>query len=452
MMRTAFLLAGLVAVVGSGTAAGQTKEIQDGVERRLADVRAAGRTAEHIEIFRRLLNRGLLGSFDASLVAPENCPAFLHSYSDLGYYQPALALINKARSRLIDPMVPGASQEKALLRWLGSEADPNAPLSSVHGQFGKMQLPALAEGVRLPGRGVVFTATLPMPPKDPLAAAEKPADKPLTAWEQERRALRGETDKPVKAESRAPSLSETILRLLAENGKHFTELGPDEEVTVAVVFRPGKLLGGEQCILCHQASPHAMWKYWYNTDPQGTDSKADPGRSGGERPAKSVLVDPEKPAESVVDLFRNGLALGDLNLKQGKPREAVKIYRELIDKCGDTLEALEKLPAESSRAERVHVVRVGMEAYAKLAQAQVALGENDAVLKMLKEWEAFSHKFVQLAASPKTQPEPKTPPSPLPTRLTISAPKKLLDQVGAGKISFDEFRKTATIEYQDGKP
>jgi hypothetical protein len=30
----------------------------------------------------------------------------------------------------------------------------------------------------------------------------------------------------------------------------------------------------------------------------------------------------------------------------------------------------------------------------------------------------------------------------------VSAPKRLLDQVGTGKISFEEFRKEAKVEYQ----
>jgi hypothetical protein len=47
-------------------------------------------------------------------------------------------------------------------------------------------------------------------------------------------------------------VSETILRLLAENGKHFTELAPDAQITVAVVFRPS-------------ASPAPIQYYYYPT-------------------------------------------------------------------------------------------------------------------------------------------------------------------------------------------
>jgi hypothetical protein len=35
---------------------------------------------------------------------------------------------------------------------------------------------------------------------------------------------------------------------------------------------------------------------------------------------------------------------------------------------------------------------------------------------------------------------------PLPRKLIISAPKNLLDQVGAGKITFDEFKQAVTVQ------
>ena len=35
----------------------------------------------------------------------------------------------------------------------------------------------------------------------------------------------------------------------------------------------------------------------------------------------------------------------------------------------------------------------------------------------------------------------------MPNKLVVTASKKLLDDVGAGKISFEEFCKAATVEY-----
>src|SRR6202023_439005 len=98
------------------------------------------------------------------------------------------------------------------------------------------------EGVYLKGHGVVYTVTLPIAAQKPQVPLGQPADKPLSPWEKEQRALRGDKTEPTKkAETGPPSVSETVLRLLADNGKHFTELAPDETVTVAVVFRPNRL-------------------------------------------------------------------------------------------------------------------------------------------------------------------------------------------------------------------
>jgi len=42
---------------------------------------------------------------------------------------------------------------------------------------------------------------------------------------------------------------------------------------------------------------------------------------------------------------------------------------------------------------------------------------------------------------------PFSPPPSLPSKLIISAPKRLLDQVGAGKIPYADFRRQATVDY-----
>jgi hypothetical protein len=36
----------------------------------------------------------------------------------------------------------------------------------------------------------------------------------------------------------------------------------------------------------------------------------------------------------------------------------------------------------------------------------------------------------------------------LPAKVCVSAPKRLLNQMRAGKISFEQFQKAATVEYQ----
>ena len=219
-------------------------------------------------------------------------------------------------------------------------------------------------------------------------------------------------------------------------------------MTVAVVFRPGKVFANELCMACHQTNAKAAWMDWLGEGNPGTPG----GPIGSGVPARPRPVGPgsaSQSSESVADLFRNGLSLGELHLKQGKPREAVKVYRDLVGRCVETLEALGKLPSEQSAAEIAYVVRVAMEVYAKLAQAQVELSDTEAALKTLKEWQAFGDKYVQAPAGPGTGTitKPKPTPSPVPARLIVSAPKQLLDQVGSGRLKFDDFCKGATVKY-----
>ena len=52
------------------------------------------------------------------------------------------------------------------------------------------------------------------------------------------------------------------------------------------------------------------------------------------------------------------------------------------------------------------------------------------------------------AKEEKTKPALVSKATPLPSRLLVSASKQLLDAVAAGKISFEEFRQAATVEWQ----
>ncbi len=460
---TRCILASLLSVFSVGPASSQTKEIQDEIERKLAKARAANRTEEHIEIFRRLLNRGLIGSYDHASIAPVYWQLSHHGYdlpstATMTYYtqssyidpatnKPIYYYEPKTASASIYPAPPiGAYSATPSVKYdLGFPASnyvPSRPSDSVHAGLGKLPPPTLAEGVYLPGRGVVYTATLPVPPKNPMATTDKPADKPVSAWERERRHLRGENEeKPTKPVAGPPSVSETILHLLAENGKHFTELKPDEQVTIAVVFRPGKLFADQQCTQCHQVgvdmSRNASSGSATTSGSMGSSTST--GTSGKE--------DPNKPAESVVTLFRNDMALGDLHLKQGKAREAALVYRQLLKNCADLLASLEKQPPDTTRSERLHVIMVTAEVYAKLAQAQFAAGDKEEALKSLQAGADLSRKIEKFIAEPKTEKNTAPPPNPVPARLVISVPKKVLDMVADGKISFEQFRGTATIEY-----
>ena len=99
---------------------------------------------------------------------------------------------------------------------------------------------SVSEGIYLKGYGVVYAVTLPPGPHEEILVQAKPKMKPLSDWERIRKELHGEF-LDLSAEvglARLPSLTDTILHVLAENGRHFSRLGKDEKLTVAVTFRP----------------------------------------------------------------------------------------------------------------------------------------------------------------------------------------------------------------------
>ena len=85
----------------------------------------------------------------------------------------------------------------------------------------------------------------------------------------------------------------------------------------------------------------------------------------------------------------------------------------------------------------------------KLIQVYSTLGKVEELKKTLK----LLDQHVQKIAAEQKGGKPAAPPAKveLPAKLVISAPKKLLDLVGSGKLTFEEFRKNATIEYQPAR-
>jgi hypothetical protein len=438
MRRFTFAAAALLAALAAAPAAGQTGQIQDDVERKLAKARAAARTEEHIEILRRLLDRQLAESADLATTSPDQCPAIGNRNIDLGYSY------NSPTHSFLRPTEGG---DGGVRIW--DSGDKRAPGLGMMRKYDvhRLQPPPLSEGVSLPGQGVVFTVTLPTPSRDPMAVAEKPADRPLTAWERERRELRGDKpETPKKAEAGSPSVSETILRLLAENGKHFTELSPDEHVTVAVVFRPGRWFTNQQCASCHHGTARTLFNSWLEGSSAPGASSSDPNR-----PIPRPMGPPSTPAlkkadDTIAAQFRNDMALGELHVKQGKLAEAVKLYQGLIEKCDALLTELGKQPADTSGPERLQVVVIGTEICSRLAQAHLAMGDRDSALRVLQKGTGYGRNLEGVGAAPKTGTEP-APASPLPAKLVISVSKRILDQAGTGKMSLGDFRKQATITY-----
>ena len=140
---------------------------------------------------------------------------------------------------------------------------------------------------------------------------------------------------------------------------------------------------------------------------------------------------PQSPAAEEGDASSSSKArdlelLGDLHLKQGQNEEALTAFQKAVE--------LKQLDPKLSAA-----------LYRKLAQCYLALeriGEARSALDKAAE----VLKNMQEAASAQNKPAAAKPAAALPVKLIVSAPKKLLDQVKEGKISFEEFRRQATVE------
>lgn len=265
------------------------------------------------------------------------------------------------------------------------------------------------EGTYLDGYGVVFTVTLPATGRDPRPGFVGPKETPaLSEWDREQLRLRGgpASETPPPASPAHPPVGELLLRLLAENGKHFTGFKEEERVTIAVTFRSSV------------ASRPPL------------DSTRSTTIGSSTLSGQGVNSDANL-AGVIVDRFTTLETMGDLHLRQGQPQKAIDAYRQAWAQAeSGTPELPNQMTADRIRAARL-----------KLAQANLAAGNVEDAQALIAAAAAHGVK-----ASTVAQPAGSVA-APRPARLTISAPKKLLDQIGAGKMGLDEFRKQATVEY-----
>ena len=80
-----------------------------------------------------------------------------------------------------------------------------------------------------------------------------------------------------------------------------------------------------------------------------------------------------------------------------------------------------------------------------MAQALVAAQKYEEAAQILQKL-AEERKQKQ-TDPPKAEASGSGQSAPLPSKLIISAPKKLLDEVASGKMSFEEFKKAVSVEY-----
>jgi tetratricopeptide (TPR) repeat protein len=271
----------------------------------------------------------------------------------------------------------------------------------------------------------VFTITLP-PQKELKPTDSAPADKSLTEWERVRKELRGEKVEGADKKPKEPTIADILIKVLAENGKHFSQLAPEQTVTIVVTFRQAEGAVVNPAAFGDLGVPQYGIPLQRNLldqiapDQQArSDPAADPN-AGGDKSAQGGELTAKEQGKA-----KDSLLLGDLLYKQGKFAEAVDAYTAALKELKDPKDS--DAYAETCR---------------KLALTLLALDRTDQAQEFLEQF--IKHKKEAGTAPPtKAAPVAETP-----TKLILSAPKTLLDQVGSGKMSLDEFKKQVTLEVE----
>jgi hypothetical protein len=314
---------------------------------------------------------------------------------------------------------------------IDSDGRPDLFITNVHEKNGPT---ASIEGAYLKGQGVVFTLSLPAAAKDELAATAPAAPaRPPSEWEQSRRQLRGE-----RATTTAPpkktTVADILLKTLAENGKNFTQLPANEQLTLIVTFRRqqdryislgGGIFGVIDPYANMTSGPTGMGGKGGGGPGMGpagaTGSASGPPMGAGSSPTGGSGAGSSAASEPMTP-DRELELLGDLHIKRGNLSEAASAY-----------ERAKKQAADRQRFQAL---------VTKLADVYLKLNNIDAARKALE----------MPSATPTAAPPPVAAKEPaamnLPGKLILSAPKSLLDQVGGEMISFADFRKQVTLEVQ----
>jgi hypothetical protein len=374
---------------------------------------------EDVEIMRRLLVRKLDAVAPLPAVPQEQWGQLRNFGSQfVPYLGPSSAPYQLPNPSIYSPQAAG--QQTPLGTW-GNGLGPYSgyiPWNEANYNVIYLQRPHDVEGVYVKGQGVVFTVTLPPPQHSPLPEPVKAEPKPPSDWDLARQQLHGAkppaADK--KRQRKEPTTADAILKVLADNGHHFGQLDAKESLTVVVTFRKG----GDQPEQAAAGDPNAQK---VTAQPQTTGpAKTGTGTTSDQGVTGSVVKGQDSSA-------RDHELLGDLHLKQGKALDAVESY----DKALKLLkEQVKSEPGAPGLAASLRALRI------KLAQAQLTAGNVEAARKTLD---------LQIEGPGDRPQVTDKKPAALPAKLIIAAPKELLDLAGAGKISFEEFKKTATVDY-----
>jgi hypothetical protein len=241
-------------------------------------------------------------------------------------------------------------------------------------------------------------------------------------------------------------LSDVILKVLADNGKHFTILSENERITVAITFR-----GAANCTNCHQNpwqaapnGPSSVPSYPYPVPSNPGYKLSDPTSPPVTTAPGTTAAPTDKPMETAAwqSDFKNDTLLGDLHLKQGKGQEAAAAYLKALTHLETAIDH-KRFSEKGYIPGDLPILLASVDLMNKVAQAYVVAGDDEAARKALQNSARLAKEAETLAGGAATTANPK---SVLPTKLVVTVSKKQLDLMGDGKMTFEMFCKAATIE------
>ncbi len=318
-----------------------------------------------------------------------------------------------------------------------------------------------AQGTYIKGHGVVYTILMPPPKHEPKAA--QPLPQSQNEWDRVRQQIRGEnpTSPAPLLKAKEPSVADLVLEALAKYGHHFSQLGDQESLTVSIIYRLKdqahgdnvhrnylkRLIGlpGDTLSVGPNNNGFIVGGDFLYLDTLEYQIPIQANDLEVSVPSEVTQTSPPAAAKESSEKKKRGAGggtttpdqgssdyelLGDLHLKQGQGVEALRAYQQALAKSSDVQHAAAM--------------------YLKMAQLYLTILKDDAEAKhaMERAKELLAQAPAKVAPlADKSAPKPKTAAPPLPARLIITAPKRLLDQVGTGKLSLEEFKKAASVEH-----
>jgi tetratricopeptide (TPR) repeat protein len=462
MQKRNLSLAMAAIVLLADLALGQTRD-SGVVERRLPDSRLQ---AEDVEVMRRLLKDTLQRTLHARagsvpLVVSREGELYNIANPPTDWNTPALSWIQNQ-----NPWIP--NQNDSLFNAQPQQAPQQSPANG----------DCWIEGSHLNGYGVVYGIQLPVHFIDRGKRGAAPASKPMSQWDRIQKELRGENVpvEPKGNQSEPETIVDTILKTIAENGQHLSELlqavpktptAANERLTVVVTVRQG-----QRCEVCH--SGHAA----AGQAPREEHTLLLDHGADGRRTIYSNLANAwvaQQPGTASVspnssprgDKEANDqVLLGDLHVKQGRYKEAVSAYKAALEKNhgpGEQLNmtelALAALAQNQGAGGQLNSDLARVEIASKLAQAQNAAGDQkgalDTVAKVrelsqLAEIKARENRAGSTSArfTRELGYKEQSAAGELPSKLTITVAKSDLDAFHAGEIDLERFKKAATVDIQ----